>query len=56
LQLTEDAVVATRTLLSEVKDLDYTEAITRFQQAQTTLQANLMTGARLMQLSLMDYI
>ncbi len=56
LQLTEDAVVATQALLSEVKDLDYTEAITRFQQAQTTLQANLMTGARLMQLSLMDYI
>jgi len=56
LELTEDAVVATQTLLSEVKDLDYTEAITRFQQAQTVLQANLMTGARLMQLSLMNYI
>lgn len=56
LQLTEEAVVATQTLLSEVKDLDYTEAITRFQQAQTALQANLLTGARLMQLSLMDYI
>ncbi|MGQ9649171.1 MAG: flagellar hook-associated protein FlgL [Phycisphaerae bacterium] len=56
LELTEDAVVATQALLSEVKDLDYTEAITRFQQAQTILQANLMTGARLMQLSLMDYL
>jgi len=56
LELTEDAVTATQALLSEVKDLDYTEAITRFQQAQTILQANLMTGARLMELSLMDYI
>jgi flagellar hook-associated protein 3 FlgL len=55
-ELTEKAVEATRVLLSEVKDLDYTEAITRFQRAQTSLQANLMTGARLMQLSLMDYI
>ena len=53
---TEDAVQATKALLSEVKDLDYTEAITRFQQAQTTLQANLMTGSRLLQLSLLDFI
>lgn len=56
LDLTENAVVATQRLLSELKDLDYTEAITRFQQAQTTLQANLMTGSRLLQLSLMNYI
>ena len=55
-QLTEDAVVATKALLSEVKDLDYTEAITKFQQAQTALQANLLTGSRLMQISLLDYI
>jgi flagellar hook-associated protein 3 len=56
LDLTEGAVLSTRSLLSEVKDLDYTEAVTRFQQAQTTLQANLMTGSRLLQLSLLDYI
>jgi len=56
LQLTEDAVLATGRLLSEVRDLDYTEAVTRFQQAQTTLQANLMTGSRLLQLSLLDFI
>lgn len=53
---TEDAVQATRTLLSEVKDLDYTEAITKFQQAQTALQANLMTGSRLLQMSLLDFL
>lgn len=55
-QLTEDAVVATQALLSEIKDLDYTEAITKFQQAQTALQANLLTGAKLMQISLLDYL
>ncbi len=56
LNLTEDAVVATQKLLSEVKDVDYAEAVTRFQQAQTTLQANLMTGSRMLQLSLLDFI
>lgn len=56
LQLTEDAVTSTQAMLSEVRDLDYTEAITRFQQAQTTLQANLLTGSKLMQLSLLDFI
>lgn len=55
-QYTEDAVVATQSLLSQVKDLDYTEAVTKFQMAQTTLQANLLTGSRLMQLSLLDYL
>jgi flagellar hook-associated protein 3 FlgL len=56
LALTEDAVLSTKALLSEVKDLDYTEAITKFQQSQMTLQANLMTGSKLMQISLMDFI
>ena len=52
----EDAVQATRTLLSEVKDLDYTEAVTKFQQAQTALQANLMTGSRMLSISLLDFL
>jgi len=56
LEHTEDAVVATRALLSEAKDLDYNEGITRFQQAQMTLQANLMTASRMLQLSLLDYL
>lgn len=56
LNLTEDAVTATKKLLSDVKDIDYTEAITQFQQAQTTLQANLLTGSRLLQLSLMNFL
>jgi flagellar hook-associated protein 3 FlgL len=56
LHMTEDAVTSTRALLSDVKDLDYTEAITKFQQAQTALQGNLMTGSRTMQLSLMNFL
>lgn len=56
LEYTEAAVDATRALLSDVKDLDYTTAVTQFQKAQTALQANLMTGSKLLQLSLMDFI
>jgi flagellar hook-associated protein 3 len=53
---TEDAVTATRALLSQVEDVDYTEAVTKFQQAQTALQANLMTGSRMLSLSLLDFL
>lgn len=53
---TEDAVDATRIMLSGVKDVDFTEAVTRFQQAQTTLQANLMTSSRMMNLSLLNFL
>lgn len=53
---TENAVAATRELLSGVEDLDYTEAITRFQQAQTTLQASLLSSSQLLNLSLFDYL
>ena len=56
LHRTEDAVLATKTLLSDLTDLDYTEAVTRFQQAQTALQANLLTGSRMLQISLMDFL
>ncbi len=56
LQMTEDAVTSSRALLSQVKDLDYTEAITKFQQAQTALQGNLMTGPRLLQMSLLNFL
>jgi len=53
---TEDAVQATKALLSEVKDLDYTEAVTKFQQAQTALQANLLTASRMLNISLLDFL
>jgi flagellar hook-associated protein 3 FlgL len=53
---TDSAVFATQSLLSEVQDLDYTEAITKFQQAQTALQASLLTGTQILNTSLMDFL
>ncbi|MCB9850081.1 MAG: hypothetical protein H6817_05190 [Phycisphaerales bacterium] len=53
---TENAVFATQELLSEVQDLDYTEAVTKFQQAQTALQASLLTGSQLLNTSLLDFL
>ena len=53
---TAAAVFATRGLLASAKDLDYTEAIIQFQKAQTALQANLLTGSRILNTSLMDFI
>ncbi len=53
---TESAVFTTQELLSEVEDLDYTEAVTKFQQAQTALQASLLTGSQIMNTSLLDFL
>lgn len=53
---TEDAVAATQVLLSEVRDVDFVEAVTRFQQAQTALQASLQTGASSLNLSLFNFL
>ncbi|NOT00815.1 MAG: flagellar hook-associated protein FlgL [Phycisphaerales bacterium] len=53
---TENAVTASQALLSDIEDLDYTEAVTRFQQAQTALQANLLSGSQLLNLSLLDFL
>jgi flagellar hook-associated protein 3 len=53
---TEEAIFSTRNFLSEIEDLDFTEAVTRFQEAQTSLQASLLTGARIQSLSLLDYL
>ena len=53
---TQNAVVATEQLLSDLRDLDYTEAVTRFQQAQTALQAALTAGSQTMNVSLLDYL
>jgi len=53
---TEDAVVATTVMLSELQDVDFTEAVTKFQQAQTALQASLLTASQTMNLSLLDFL
>ncbi|HWL95016.1 MAG TPA: flagellin [Phycisphaerae bacterium] len=52
----EDAVAATGTLLSELRDVDFVEAVARFQQAQTALQATLLTGSKTLNLSLLNYL
>jgi flagellar hook-associated protein 3 FlgL len=49
-------VTAARVLQSDIRDADLTEAIVRFQQVQTALQANLATASQIMNLSLFDYL
>lgn len=56
LEQTQDAVGATRLFLSKVEDLDYGDAVTRFQKAQTSLQASLLSGAQLLNLSLFNFL
>jgi flagellar hook-associated protein 3 FlgL len=53
---TEDATTATTKMLSELRDLDFTEAVTKFQQAQTALQASLQMASQSMNLSLFDFL
>jgi flagellar hook-associated protein 3 FlgL len=52
----DDENLATKSLLSNLQDTDFTTAVTRFQQLQTALQANYQTTAKLMHLSLLDFI
>jgi flagellin-like hook-associated protein FlgL len=56
LDQTEDAVGATTVLLSQLRDVDLTEAVTRFQQAQGALQATLLAGSATQNLSLLDFL
>jgi len=51
-----DEQTSTTTMLSDVRDVDLSEAIVRFQQLQTALEANLSTSSRIMNLSLFDYL
>lgn len=52
----ESETTATRVLHSDVRDVDISEAIVKFQQLQTALEANLQTASRIMNLSLMNYL
>ncbi|MBN1846163.1 MAG: flagellar hook-associated protein FlgL [Sedimentisphaerales bacterium] len=52
----EDNVLALETLRSQIRDVDFTEAITRYQNLYTALQANLMTGNQLTNVSLLDFL
>ncbi len=52
----EDENLATKSLLSNLSDVDYTDAITRFQTLQTSLQATLQSASRIMNQSLLDFL
>ncbi len=47
---------AAQILRSDVTDVDYTDAVVRFQQLQTALQANLQTASMVLNLSLLDFL
>jgi flagellar hook-associated protein 3 FlgL len=55
-RLAETEATGAQVMLSDVRDVDLTEAIVRFQQMQTALQANLTTSSAVMNLSLIDYL
>jgi flagellin-like hook-associated protein FlgL len=55
-QKLEDQNIASRALLSSLEDVDFTDAVARFQTLQTALQASLQTSARILDLSLMDFL
>jgi flagellin-like hook-associated protein FlgL len=52
----EDEDLATKSLLSNLEEVDMTEAISRFQTLQTALQASMQTTAKVMNLSLLDFL
>lgn len=52
----EDEKLQVEGLLSEVRDLDYASAVSRFQTLQTTFQASLKTTANVLPLSLLDFL
>jgi flagellin-like hook-associated protein FlgL len=52
----EEQNLATRGMLSLLEDADYTDAITRFQTLQMSLQATLQTNGRVLNLSLLDFL
>lgn len=52
----EHELSAAEVLLSDTRDADLADVIVRLQQVQTSLQANLATGTRIMNMSLLDYL
>lgn len=51
-----DQNVATKAMLSELEDTDFTDAIVKFQTLQTSLQASMQAAGQTLNLSLMDYL
>ncbi len=52
----EENQLAAETLRSDIRDIDFTEAVTRYQNLYTALQGNLMTGGQLVNVSLLDFL
>jgi flagellar hook-associated protein 3 FlgL len=52
----DDENIATKSLLSQLTDTDFTSAITQFQQLQTQLQASLESAGKIMNMSLLDFL
>jgi flagellar hook-associated protein 3 FlgL len=52
----EAETTAATIMLSDVRDVDFSDATIRFQQMQMALEANLITAQQVMNLSLMDYL
>ena len=52
----DDENIATKSLLSQLTDTDFTAAITQFQQLQTSLQASLESAGKILNMSLMDFL
>ncbi len=52
----EREVAGAEILLSDARDVDFADAVVRFQQLQTALEANLSTASRVLNLSLLDYL
>jgi len=52
----EELKTTEQTMLSEIRDADLTEMITRFVQLQQQLQASLQVGSQNLQLSFLDFL
>ncbi len=52
----DDSILATKSLRSDIADIDFSEAITRYQNLYTALQGNLKTGGELSKISLLDFL
>jgi flagellar hook-associated protein 3 FlgL len=56
LEMNADSKIRLQTLLSGEEDLDYSEALTRFNEEMTRLEATQATFAKVARLSLFEYL
>lgn len=52
----EDSIVESKALISQLRDVDFTEAIVRFQILQSMIQATIATTGQSLQTSLLDFL